>query len=286
MIKYRMGKRNGSSWSGRGLLSMLAGLVLVLGLSTCKVIEETDNGDTPEPGLTGMNFILVTAGTFQMGSPTAELGRLTDEPQHTVTITKDFHLQDSEVTQEQWLQIMGNNPSTNSSCPQCPVENVSWNDVQTFIAALADQEQKTFRLPTEAEWEYAARAGGSTAFFSGDISEQTCEFVDNNLEAIGWYCFNSKVSAVNVSHAVKGKINNNFNMYDMSGNVAEWVQDWYGDYDAGPDTDPTGPATGSNRVVRGGGFKSLPPQCRSAARASFSPSFQGNDLGFRLVWEP
>jgi len=272
----------GSGWSGRRLVGMLAGLVLFLGLSTCKVIEEGDVGDAQVPGLTGMNFILVTHGTFQMGSPPEEVGRLTDETQHAVTITNDFYLQDAEVTQEQWQKTMGNNPSTNSSCAQCPVTNVSWNDVQTFIAALSADEGKTFRLPTEAEWEYAARAGSGTAFSNGDISEQTCEFVDNDLDAIGWYCFNS----TNVSHAVQGKIDNDFSMYDMNGNVAEWVQDWYGDYDAGPDTDPSGPATGSNRVVRGGGFKSLPPLCRSAARASFSPSYQGNDLGFRLVWEP
>lgn len=290
MNTCRMEKRIGNGWFGRRPLVILTGLVLVLALSNCDVDEE-EEGDVQVPGQVGMNFIRVTHGTFQMGSPAddvgtpadeAEMGRLEDETQHEVTISQDFYLQESEVTQEQWQEIMGNNPSTQSSCPQCPVENVSWNDVQTFIAELSAEDGKTYRLPTEAEWEYAARAGSGTAFANGGISEQNCIDKDTVLDEIGWYCENSE----DVSHAVKGKLANGFSFYDMHGNVAEWVQDWYGEYEAGPLTDPTGPASGTNRVARGGGWKSLPPLCRSAARAIYSPSFQGSDLGFRLVWEP
>lgn len=260
-------------------MGMVAGLVLVLALSNCKVIEEEEEDNTQVPGLPDMNFVLVPAGTFQMGSPGEEIGRQADESQHEVTISQNFYLQEAEVTQAQWQQIMGNNPSTNSSCPQCPVTNVSWSDVQNFISALNTEYDQTYRLPTEAEWEYAARAGSVTAFTNGDISEQTCEFVDTKLDEVGWYCFNS----TNVTHAVKGKLDNGFSLYDMHGNVAEWVQDWYdGDYAVGPLTDPTGPASGTNRVVRGGGWNSYPTGCRSAARGSSSAS--GNDLGFRLVW--
>lgn len=273
-----MGKRLGS-----GLLGMLVMLVLVMGLSACKVIEEEE--DSQVPGLADMRFILVRPGTFLMGSPVGELGRPefeADETQHEVTIDHDFYLQESEVTQDQWRQIMGYNPSLNSSCSQCPVTNVSWSEVQTFISALSSEKQKTFRLPTEAEWEYAARGGSTTAFANGGISEETCND-DTNLDELGWYCFNS----ADTSHAVMGKLDNNFNVYDMHGNVAEWVQDWYGgDYEADPVTNPTGPDTGTNRVARGGGWQSLPPACRSAARAYHTPSYKGNDLGFRLVWEP
>lgn len=282
MMTWRMGKIFGGGWPGRGLLGVVVVLILVLTLSNCKVIEEEEEGDAQSPGLTGMNFVTVPHGSFWMGSPDTELGRLADETQHEVTITRDFRLQDTEVTQEQWLQVMGTSPSGVSSCPQCPVTNVSWNEVQTFIDQLSLDEGKTFRLPTEAEWEYAARARTDTPFSNGDIFEQTCEFVDNNLDAIAWYCFNS----ANAAHAVKGKIDNDFGMYDMAGNVAEWVQDRYGDYETGPLIDPTGPVSGSNRVARGGGFSSLPGECRSAARASYSPSDKGNNLGFRLVWEP
>ncbi len=287
MMTWRMGKMVGGGWSGRGLLGLTAGLVLVLSLSNCKVIEE-EEGDEQSSGLNGMHFVLVPAGTFDMGSPDSpdggELGRSDNEALHEVTITNAFYLQDAEVTQDQWQQIMGDNPSTHASCPQCPVTNVTWDEVQDFITEYEQRvdDGTTYRLPTEAEWEYATRANSSAPFANGDITELGCDenILDSNLEKMGWYCANSNEK----SHEVKGKLANDFDLYDMHGNVAEWVQDRYQEvYDAGPLTDPTGPDTGDNRVARGGGFDSQPATCRSAARAPYLPSHQADNLGFRLV---
>lgn len=140
----------------------------------------------------GMKFVLIPAGTFIMGSPVNELTRDNDEKQHQVTLTKDFYIQTTEVTQGQWREIMGRNPSNFKNCgDDCPVESVSWNDCQKFILRLNKHEgTNTYRLPTEAEWEYVCRSGSTTAFFNGDIQERECG-PDPNLDQIGWYCGNS-----------------------------------------------------------------------------------------------
>ncbi|MDF1591102.1 MAG: SUMF1/EgtB/PvdO family nonheme iron enzyme [Desulfobacterales bacterium] len=199
----------------------------------------------------GMEFVYIRPGSFTMGSPANESGRDDDEKQHQVTLTKGFYLQTTEVTQGQWQAVMGNNPSNFKNCGEsCPVESVSWNDAQAFIQKLNQQDgSDVYRLPTEAEWEYAARAGSATAFANGDISKTGCEY-DANLDAMGWYCGNSK----DTTHKVAQKKSNAWGLYDMHGNVWEWCQDWYGDYSSGSVTDHSGQSSGSSRVLRGGSW--------------------------------
>ena len=160
-----------------------------------------------------------------------------------------------------------------------PVENVSWNEIQDFIAALNTREGTTkYRLPTDAEWEMSARARTTTAFANGGITETGCD-LDPNLSLNGWYCNNS----VNRPHPVAQKSPNAWGLFDMSGNVYEWVQDWYGDYPTGPVTDPVGPASGDNRVKRGGAWESESEHCRLAHRDRNDPDFRNDDIGFRLA---
>ena len=232
-----------------------------------------------------MSFEYVAPGTFIMGSPSEELGHKDDETQHQVTLTQGFYMQTTEVTQGQWRAVMGTNPSHFSSCGfNCPVERVSWEDVQAFVSQLNTKGEGTYRLPTEAEWEYAARAGSTTAFANGEISDLHCG--DLILDVIGWYCYNSGY----VTHPVAQKQANAWGLYDMHGNVAEWVQDWYdGDYGLDPVqsiTDPTGPPSGSDRVYRGGSCSYSAKGCRSAERRSYAPDGTSDGLGFRLVREP
>ena len=245
----------------------------------------------------GMAFVYIAPGTFMMGSPPNEPDQGNDEKQHRVTLTKGFYMQTTEVTQAQWKAVMRNNPSHFKNCgDDCPVERVSWNDVQQFIRKLNQREgSDTYRLPTEAEWEYVARAGSTTAFANGGISELKCGF-DSNLDAMGWYCGNSGVSYSGCYNAIKWggpkcagthpvaqKQPNAWGLYDMHGNVWEWCQDWNGDYSSGSVTDPTGPSGGSARVFRGGSFFHGARYCRSADRFSGKPGVKGNNLGFRLL---
>lgn len=240
-------------------------------------------GDDTYTNSLGMTFKRITAGTFMMGSPTDELGRYSNEVQHQVTLTQDFYMMTTEVTQGQWLAVMGSNPSTFTNCGNdCPVEQVSWNDIQTFITAMNNRGEGTYRLPTEAEWEYAARAGSTTAFANGGITNTECSPLDSNLNAMGWYCGNAN----GTTHPVAQKQANDWGLYDMSGNVWEWCQDWYGDYPAGSVTNPGGPSTGSNRVLRGGSWLYSAGICRSAYRNSSTPALRDSYLGFRLVLSP
>ena len=230
----------------------------------------------------GQGFVYIQPGTFMMGSPTNEPGRNSDETQHRVTLTKSFYMQTNEVTQGQWKEVMGNNPSHFKNCgDDCPVERVSWDDVQEFIRKLNLRfgHGITYRLPTEAEWEYAARAGSDTAFASDGISVLNCEY-DSNLDAMGWYCGNN---ANGGTHPVAQKQPNAWGLYDMHGNVEEWCQDWYGDYPSGAVTDPTGPSSGSRRVFRSGCYYFRARSCRSASRSKHVPEVMGYSLGFRLL---
>ena len=232
----------------------------------------------------GMTFILLPAGTFTMGSPFSEPGRLDDEgPQHQVTLTQPFYMQQTEVTQAQWEKVMGSNPSYFSGCPTCPVEQVSWDDVQKFIAKMNALGEGTYSLPTEAQWEYGARAGSTTAFYNGAITELSCG-LDPNLNAIGWYCYNSDCK----THPVGQKTPNAWGLYDMTGNVWEWCSDWWGYsyYSLSPSVDPPGPATGSSRVIRGGGWGHDAQRCRAAYRSYDPPDRGSYGLGFRLVLSP
>ena len=210
------------------------------------------------PGGTKMEMIYVTPGTYAMGSPTSEEGRYASEVQHQVTLTKDYWLGKYEVTQAQWESVMGENPSRRKDGNR-PVENVSWEDCQRFIRKINLQQHCGARLPTEAEWEFACRAG-STEPYGGN----------GNLDDMGWYGGNSDGEA----HPVGQKQANAWGFHDMHGNVYEWCGDWYGDYGRAT-ADPAGPVSGGGRVLRGGCWCSLGRFCRSAYRSRSSPGERG-----------
>ena len=194
-----------------------------------------------------------------------------EAPVHPVTISRAFYMQKSEVTQGQWRAVMGNNPSYFSTCGDvCPVERVSWDDVQGFLQQLNTMTSGvTYRLPTEAEWEYAARAGTTTEDYAP-------------IDSIAWYGAN----ASGMTHAVGGKRANAWNLFDMIGNVFEWVSDWHDTYSEAATTDPMGPASGSERVQRGGSWYNSGISARAAFRYANSPSVRFANLGFRLVRVP
>jgi formylglycine-generating enzyme required for sulfatase activity len=224
----------------------------------------------------GMQFVLIPAGTFQMGSNDPDAYH-DEKPVHQVTISKPFYLGTYEVTQGQWQAIMGTNPSYFKDNTQLPVEIVSWDEVQEFLRRLNVREGGTkYRLPTEAEWEYAARAGKPTAYSFGNDARQLGEYA--------WYGDN----AGGKTHPIGQKKPNAWGLYDMHGNVWEWVQDWYGPYTAGAAVDPAGPPSGSHRVMRGGSWRSDAGYCQAANRYSFAaaPSYDRLvNLGFRLLRE-
>lgn len=217
------------------------------------------------------DFVWVEPGTFEMGSLPEEPGRNADESLHQVTLTKGFFISKYEVTQGQWKEVMGSNPSLFTGDDR-PVENVSWHDAQEFIRRLNDRGANV-RLPTEAEWEYAARAGSRAAYHFGSTA--------NLLGDYAWYAANSGGE----THPVGSKRANAWGLYDMSGNVWEWCQDWAAVYPVGNVVDPTGPPSGSDKIGRGGSWGVDPTMCRSADRNAAAPDVRGNDLGFRLVYE-
>jgi len=232
----------------------------------------------------GMTFNLIPAGTFTMGSPVNEPGRFLNETQHEVILTKDYYMQTTETTQGQWFTLTGNNPSyfSHSHKENCPVEQVSWDDIQTFIATLNQRREGTYALPTEAQWEYAARAGSTTAFTNGQITNPEKGY-DPILDAMGWYNENSEKT----THPVAQKEPNALGLFDMHGNVWEWCADFYGTYPTGSVVDPEGPSSGSSRVVRGGSWRNCEARyCRSAMRRRYTPSLMYYNVGFRLVLFP
>ena len=225
----------------------------------------------------GMVLVPIPAGEFQMGSPKSEAERRSNETQHQVKITKPFHLGAFEVTQSQYERVMGTNPSYFKGANN-PVGVVSWNDAVEFcrkLSALPEEKAagREYRLPTEAEWEYACRAGTKTAYSFGDDSSQLGDF--------GWYDTNSRGT-----YPVGQKKPNPWGLYDIHGNVWEWCQDWYGEYPCGAVTDPQGPATGSSRVDRGGSWFSLARDCRSGNRSGDLPRYRGDFIGFRVAQVP
>ncbi|QTA82632.1 Sulfatase-modifying factor enzyme domain-containing protein [Desulfonema limicola] len=233
----------------------------------------------------GMSFKQIPAGTFMMGSPTDELGRISNETLHQVTLSKSFYIQTTEVTQAQWETVMGSNPSYFAACgSNCPVEKVSWDDIQLFIVEMNNRGEGTYRLPTEAEWEYAARAGSTTALANGNITETACE-ADANLDAMGWYCGNSD----STKHPVAQKKPNAWGLFDMHGNVVEWLEDdWHDNYTDSP-TDGSSwvdVPRASFRAARSGSWRDNAMHCRSANRHRLEPSRRDTDVGFRLVFFP
>lgn len=232
--------------------------------------DADDNAEVKEYTVGGATFkmIRVEAGTFRMGSTS---GLDDEQPVHSVTISKDYYIGETEVTQELWTAVMGTNPSNFTSDSQLPVETVSWNDCQTFITKLNSLTGATFRLPTEAEWEFAARGGNKSQGYTYSGS--------NNIDDVAWYWGNSNIT----THAVKTKSPNELGIYDMSGNVREWCQDWYGSYSSAAVTDPAGVSSGSNRVHRGGDWRSLAPDCSCTLRSNSTPASTDFKFGLRLV---
>lgn len=218
--------------------------------------------------MTGIVLRLIPAGTFTMGSPTDEAGRYDDESQHQVTLTRAFYCGKFEVTEGQWEQVMGSNPSWfQNAGPDAPVESVSWEDCQVFLKALCEVEgvpEGTYRLLTEAEWEYACRAGTTGPY--------CCD--ESVLDEYAWY---------GGVYPVGQKKPNAFGLHDMHANVWEWCQDWYGEYPSEPVTDPLGSASGGDRVLRGGGWIHFSGYCRSANRLLLSPVDRPIYLGLRLA---
>lgn len=228
----------------------------------------------------GMTFVRIHAGSFKMGSPTDEPGRDSDEIQHRVTLTQDYYMQTTEVTQGQWQAIMGNNPSYFKNCSdRCPVEKVSWNDVQAFIKKLNTMDSgRNYRLPTETEWEYAARAGTQAPFAFGYCLSTNYANYHGNYPLTGCSKGQYRKKTLPVGSLQK----NAWGLYDMHGNVWEWCQDWYGAYSTGNVINPSGPSSGWNRVFRGGSWNDNASYCRSARRYRILPECRIDNLGFRL----
>jgi formylglycine-generating enzyme required for sulfatase activity len=232
-----------------------------------------------------MKFVSISAGEFSMGSPAGEEGRQESEgPQHLVRITKTFWMGMYEVTQEQYQAIMGTNPSYFKG-PDSPVENLTWDDAQEFCRRLSAELGQPARLPTEAEWEYACRAGTTTAYTAYCLPEAS------RLGDYAWYSDNSGTPAHPqgqphpVGRAKPTGLAVRLILYDMLGNVSEWCSDWYGDYASSAQDDPQGPPTGKYRVVRGGNWSLGAESCRSAYRAFADPTETKIDIGFRVVLE-
>ena len=239
-----------------------------------------------------MRFISIPPGTFVMGSPLDEIGREHDELQHSVTISKGFFISETEVTQAQWKKLMGNNPSGFKHLgPDRPVEQVSWNDCMVFIDKLNNLEgTDKYRLPTEAEWEYACRAGSKSAFSGGEITEASCKVI-TALADMAWYCANAN----STTHPVRTRKPNAWGLYDMHGNVHEWCMDscergnaWTrrtgvvtGTYKDGV-IDPVS-TEGELRIFRGGCWNQSSRYARAADRNYFRPIARRTYIGFRLV---
>jgi formylglycine-generating enzyme required for sulfatase activity len=230
----------------------------------------------------GMKLMLIPKGTFMMGSPESEKGRQEEETQHEVTISKDYYLGVYEVTQAQYEKVMGKNPShfqgaiVGNENADLPVENVSWDDAVEFCKKLSDlpEEKKAgrvYRLPTEAQWENACRAGSKSAYLFDDE--------EGLLPEYGWFNRNSS----NRTHTVALLEPNAWGLYDMHGNVFEWCSDWYGEYPKGAVSDPTGPKVGSDRVCRGGSWDFEAANCRSAFRNWNYPSLRLDYYGLRVA---
>ena len=259
------------------LFLLSAVLVLLVGSLTQMVADEgaEQSGAEPEAGSViinsiGMKLAYIPAGAFDMGSPPDEKGRQDDEFQHRVKLTHPFRIGVTEVTQAQWRAVMGS-VRCHFNGDNLPVEKVSWNDAVAFCKKLSEKEGRTYRLPTEAEWEYACRAG-TTGPFAGT----------GKIDEMGWYEANSEGR----THPVATKKPNAWGLYDVHSNVSEWCNDYYRpDYPEVAVTDPTGPTEGKYRIIRGGSWGYFARGCRCAARSSAPASYQLKQTGLRIVME-
>lgn len=224
----------------------------------------------------GVTFTMkgVASGTFMMGadSSTDPNAFSNEAPIHQVTVG-DYYIAETEVTQELWKAVMGSNPSSFTENDSLPVETVTWDDCQTFVATLSSLTGRSFRLPTEAEWEFAARGGNKSNgfYYSGS----------NSIQEVCWFGNNSG----STTHKVAEKLPNELGLYDMSGNVYEWCSDWYARYTADEAVNPTGPETGERRVRRGGSFDGWNIYCRSTRRLYAFPTHKDDYLGLRLAMD-
>jgi sulfatase modifying factor 1 len=226
----------------------------------------------PDP-LKDIEMVLVKGGCFKMGDAFG-IGADDERPVHEVCV-KDFYLGKYPVTQMQWTGTMGTNPSREPNCGMtCPVENVSWNEVQEFLKKLSARTKKPYRLPTEAEWEYAARSGGKDERWAGTSDEK-------KLPDYAWFYNNAKFQ----THPVGQKKPNALGLYDMTGNVWEWTSDWYDTayYGKSPKDGPPGAATGQTRALRGGYWGDLPSFVRVTRRIGLAPTARGGGYGFRVA---
>lgn len=230
------------------------------------------SGNVDSITVNGVTFkmVKVEGGTFMMGTPSSDAEAYSNEmPQHSVTLS-EYYIAETEVTQALWQAVMGSNPS-HFKFPDRPVEEISWNDCKTFIEKLNQLTDKQFRLPTEAEWEYAARGGGNSHGYKFSGSD--------NVDDVAWYTDNCGGE----THAVKTKAANELGLYDMTGNVLEWCSDWMAAYTADTVSNPQGPAAGFKRVLRGGSLYNDARRLRVTRRSEYNPTFTDYSVGFRLA---
>ncbi len=238
--------------------------------------SESEHQQTEAASETEDGMVLIKGGCFDMGD-IFDTGTPDEIPIHAVCV-RDFYLGKTEVTQKQWEEVIGSNPSKFEGVDH-PVERISWYDIQDFIEKLNEKTGKHYRLPTEAEWEYAARSGGFKEEWAGTNNEE-------EIDGYAWYRSNSAKTG---SHTVAEKKPNALGLYDMMGNVWEWCSDWYDRdyYGNSPENNPEGPPEGATRVLRGGGWKSKPAQLRTVDRNDFDPSIKKfANIGFRLARTP
>jgi len=224
-------------------------------------------------------FVRIPAGTFLMGSERDEPGREAQERQHEVTLSRSFYLARTEVTQAQWQRVMGTNPSRFADCPDCPVEEISAHEIELFLTRASDLEGVNFRLPTEAEWEYACRAGTDTVFGIGDELDTDHANYDGHYPLVDQPAgeFRERTTPVGSFSA------NPWGLFDMNGNVWEWTADLHCEYPAGQITDPRGSCATAFRVIRGGSWIFGADSARCALRYTHRPEHVGPSLGFRLA---
>lgn len=227
----------------------------------------------------GMQFVQIPRGSFTMGAPEEEVGQPFSETPHRVTLTSPFLLGIHEVTQQEYLEVMGENPSPRKS-PSSPVDSVSWIEATEFCRRLAGRPGEkdagyNYRLPTEAEWEYACRAGS-------DTPHSITSLASDELLDYAWISDNSEGEIQPAGQ----KLPNGYGVYDMHGNVSEWCSDWMANYPKGAVTNPRGPREGVKRVCRGGSYRSKAGDCRSASRWGYEPEVRSPQVGFRIVRTP